>query len=398
MTVSTMRAGALLAALAVAAGCESKKSSNPLSPSVAGPIPGVEISAPKPLEPGQGWEVSADKQPINLLIENPGSNGQRPLQLEVEVAADEGFSTKVFEKGGIAVGPDGRTSVPLPSKLTGDRTYFWRAKAQDGANHGPWSSTVRFSVLTPAVLQAPTPKAPVGGVTVGDLTPSFRVGNAPRSGAIGNITYIVEVSRNDSFTQVVASATGGETGGSNGESTIGTAGDLPGSATLFWRARAWDGKINGPWSSTQSFKTPAAPSSGGGGGGGGGGGSGGGGTGGGGGSCAASTGQAIVACISAKYPQYRRGGVSHNQRIANMEFLRDRIIEAGLCGGMDLGWNLKRGGPDISHDFIAERKNGRVHGYDFAAGSKVLDQEVELYWGEGHSPFYKKYTRSFSCN
>lgn len=40
----------LLTALATAiaaGGCEQKKSSNPLSPSVAGPIPGVAITAPK---------------------------------------------------------------------------------------------------------------------------------------------------------------------------------------------------------------------------------------------------------------------------------------------------------------------------------------------------------------
>ena len=30
-------------------------------------------------------------------------------------------------------------------------------------------------------------------------------------------------------------------------------------------------------------------------------------------------------------------GVSLSQRQANMAFLRDRIIEAGRCGGLDLG-------------------------------------------------------------
>ena len=35
--------------------CEAQKSSSPLSPSVAGPIPGVEITQPKLLEPAQGF-------------------------------------------------------------------------------------------------------------------------------------------------------------------------------------------------------------------------------------------------------------------------------------------------------------------------------------------------------
>jgi hypothetical protein len=50
----------------------------------------------------------------------------------------------------------------------------------------------------------------------------------------------------------------------------------------------------------------------------------------------------------------------------NMAFLRDRMIEAGKCGGLDLGWNLKRGGPDLSLDFLAERLNGEVLGIDIA--------------------------------
>ncbi|MBI4485647.1 MAG: hypothetical protein HY655_06510, partial [Acidobacteria bacterium] len=68
-----------LTALAVAAAvvsltaCEASKSSNPLSPSVAGPIPGVEISAPKILEPISGTKIAIDKQPVTLLIENASS-------------------------------------------------------------------------------------------------------------------------------------------------------------------------------------------------------------------------------------------------------------------------------------------------------------------------------------
>src|SRR5690606_19087939 len=112
--------------------------------------------------------------------------------------------------------------------------------------------------------------------------------------------------------------------------------------------RGSDGKVVGPWSTTEVFKTPAAPT---------------GpdpgpapGPGGGGGSCASRDGNYIVNCIAQKYAHYRRAGVSSSQRRDNMEFLRDRVMEAGLCGGLQLGWNLKRGGPELSIDFIAERK------------------------------------------
>ena len=63
--------------LASLVGCEASKSSTPLSPSVAGPIPGIEISAPKPLEPVVGAKVAVDQQPVTLLIENPSSTGPR---------------------------------------------------------------------------------------------------------------------------------------------------------------------------------------------------------------------------------------------------------------------------------------------------------------------------------
>lgn len=390
MTGPSARVGGLLALLVVASACESSKSANPLSPSVAGPIPGVEISAPKPLEPGVNWEVSSDKQPLKLLIENPGSNGQRPVTLEVEVGSDEAFATKVFAKAGVEPGPNGRTEVQLPAKLTSDRTYFWRAKGQDGANQGPWSTVVRFSIFTPAVLLAPTPRSPIGGTKVEDLEPSFRFTNAARSGPIGSITYVVDIARNDSFTAGVATYTGSEQNGASGDTTVPVISPMPADSTLYWRVRAWDGAINGPWSATQFFKTPAAPPIGPGGGGGGGGGNPG--------NCASDNGDYIVNCIAQKYPTYRRAGVSSSQRRANMEFLRDRIIEAGLCGGLDLGWNLKRGGPEISVDFLAERRGGSVIGHDIAFDYDNTSIELQLYWGGGTFPYYAKYTRSYSCN
>ena len=88
MASSFARLGTCALVVLALAGCESSKSANPLSPTVAGPIPGVNITAPKPLEPGQGWQVQADKQPITLLLENASSNGVRPLSYLFEIASD----------------------------------------------------------------------------------------------------------------------------------------------------------------------------------------------------------------------------------------------------------------------------------------------------------------------
>src|SRR3954453_7163193 len=86
----------LLPLLVSAAACEVTKTENPLSPSVAGPIPGVEISAPKLLEPASGALIAGDKQPITLLIENSSSNGVRPLNYSFEVAGGRTLKKKVF--------------------------------------------------------------------------------------------------------------------------------------------------------------------------------------------------------------------------------------------------------------------------------------------------------------
>ena len=86
----------MLAALVPLAACESTKSANPLSPTVAGPIPGVNITAPKPLEPGNGWELKPTSSRVTLLLENASSNGVRPLSYVVEVATDAGFRSKTL--------------------------------------------------------------------------------------------------------------------------------------------------------------------------------------------------------------------------------------------------------------------------------------------------------------
>jgi hypothetical protein len=388
MSRSNFHFGFCIAAALVLAGCESSKSANPLAPTVAGPIAGVEITAPKPLEPGQGWEVQADKQPITLLIENASTSGVRPLSYRVEVASDSGFQSVLFTRDGVNPGEGGRTSLRLPDALATGRTYHWRARAQDGANTGPYSSAVAFNVLQPVTIQAPVPRSPTGGTTVSTNPPTLVFANSVRTGPAGAITYTVQVSKNETFTSVVFQEQAGE---QSGETRV-TPPSLEDSMTFFWRVRASNGTVTSDWSRTATFVTPAdapAPPPGGGGGGGGGGN---------GGSCASSNGDYIVDCIAKKYPSYLRAGVSSSTRRSNMEFLRDRIIEAALCGGLDVGWNLKRGGPDISIDFVTERQNGRAVGHDIARDYENTSRTLELYWGGGTYPYYTRYTRKYSCN
>ena len=61
------------------AGCEAAKSANPTAPSVAGPIPGVNITAPRALEPYAGSTLAFSGEPQTLLIENAGRSGPHHL-------------------------------------------------------------------------------------------------------------------------------------------------------------------------------------------------------------------------------------------------------------------------------------------------------------------------------
>ena len=79
------------------------------------------------------------------------------------------------------------------------------------------------------------------------------------------------------------------------------------------------------------------------------------------------SGPEAVAFVAARYPERLAAGVTHAERIANMEFLRDRIIEAGLCGGMTLAWNLKRGVGPRSIDAI-----------DWRHGAEDINDVVDL--------------------
>jgi hypothetical protein len=393
MKVRYLRAlGALALLPLLAAACETSKSANPLSPSVAGPIPGVEITAPKPLSPQANASVKSNQQPITLTVENASSSGQRPLSYRVEVAADAGFSTMVFSKDGVAPGGNGRTSIQVADSLAADRTYFWRVRAQDGANTGPFSETLKFSVVTPVTIGAPQLVSPAHGETVDANPPTLIFEPADVSGPAGAVTYLIQVATDQAFTQVIFSESGSL--GSN-QTRVTPHAALLTTTTFYWRVRASAGDITGPWSATGSFKTSAAapnepppppPPSGGGGGGNPG-------------NCASRDGHFIVDCISDKYASYRRAGVSSGTRRSNMEFLRNRIIEAGICGGLDLGWNLKRGGPDISVDFIVDRRGGQEIGVDIARDYDNTSKELQLTWAEdGPGSHYKAYSPRPTCN
>jgi hypothetical protein len=360
-------------------GCEASKSANPTAPTVAGPIPGVNISAPVMLEPAQGFKFKESEQPIRLVVQNATTSGVRALTYTFEVAGDSGFTTKVFSRSNVAPG-DGKTSVQI-DRLDIGRAYYWRAWAEDGANTGT-AATAGFEIYPKPAVSAPTPVSPINNEVASSLSPAITAANASWVGPVGGLTYEFQVARDQAFSQLVAAGIVNE---GSGQTTF-TSSPLTASATMFWRVRASDGETTSSWSVTQGFRTPAPapppppaptpppvpgtwkPSA-----------------------CASKDGPSIVTCVPTYFPEKMVAGVTLSQREDNNRFLRDRIIEAGICGGMDLGQNLKRGGPEISIDFIVERRGGTDYGHDIVGDSKNTSAPVKLYWGDGVAPTYKSY-------
>ena len=251
------------------AGCVgAENSSNPLSATVAGPIPGIEISAPSLVTPASGAKVPVDQQPITLVIGNSATNGPRPLSYAFDVATDSGFASKVFSRDGIAPG-SGQTALRLPDALQTGRTYYWRSRAEDGANTGPYSAPMSFNVFTPIIIDKPPLLSPNNNEKVTSLQPTFRFSNAPRSGPVGAIKYEILVTSNETFATLLFDWNVNEQSGQTSaqQPQPGTYGQY-----LFWKVRAYDppsGTV-GPWSDVRAFLMPDTPVSGGGGGGGGG--------------------------------------------------------------------------------------------------------------------------------
>jgi hypothetical protein len=373
------------------AACGTERSSNPLSPTVAGPIAGVSITAPKPIDPSNGVELRTGT-PVTLTLENASSTSERPFWHKIEVALDSGFSQTVLTADKVMPGANGRATYTVNSGLIAGRIYYWRAMALDGANSGPYSAPANFRIVDPVTIGTPAPVSPVNGETIASVIPTLVARNTANTGTPGAITYRFEVAADSGFAQLVAIWSAARSGG---DTTSVTGSGLTAGATFYWRVIASDGAVSSGYSTPQSFKTPGGDTGGGGGGGtptppGGGGGGGG---------PWPTNGEAVIAWAARNYPD-RLAPTSSAGRVANMAFLRDRMIEAGICGGMQLAWNLKRGGPEISTDYLVENVGGRWVGVDIAHDYDNAGKTMQLTWApQPDDPYatYGGYSGTLPC-
>ena len=244
----------------VGTACDSERSSNPLSPQIAGPLAGVTISSPASAQPFNGQLISVTSQPVTLVFANATSNSVRPFMYEIQISTDGAFVQIVLEQADIEPTADAQVTYPIPLTLDSEVVYYWRVRALDGANTGPYTSTAAFEVYTPVVVEAPRVVGPTGGGTTPDNDTTLVVQNAVITGPAETIRYQFELSIDPGFATLSAVLTVAQGAGAN---TMVGPGALPYDQMFYWRARVSAqsrvGEVVGPWSPTASFRTPVPP-------------------------------------------------------------------------------------------------------------------------------------------
>ena len=211
MKLKTLRIWSALALLVVSTACTkasptrpSEGTSTSQGASVTDAVTGVTLTTPSPVTPTVNQQFKNVEQPVTLTVKNAVTSGTTALTYTFEVASDSGFATKVFSKDGVAAG-SGTTSLKI-DKLTPNKSYFWRARAQSGSLTGPNSEARGFGIGPEVILAQPTHVDPQPNATVGEQ-PTLNVNNVGRSGPNGPIFYRFEISDTAAFGSLVYSAT-----------------------------------------------------------------------------------------------------------------------------------------------------------------------------------------------
>ena len=353
----------------VTTGCEATKSETPTSPNVAGPIAGVGITAPSLRSPINGAEV-VNTDPLRLVFSNAVTNGVRPLWYYIEIATDREFNARTYLNPKVLPFEGEQTSVVVEAKLDPEKTYYWRVRAEDGANSSEFSAVANFDMVIPVVIGAPTSVSPGGAQTLTTRTAELRVNNGSVQGRAGEVRYHFSVATDQAFGNVIYS--GSAVRNASGSTSL-TTSELQANTLLFWRAYGSNGVASSGYSATQSFRTPMPPPSGGGGGGGGGGGL----------PPAPGSGtrtpdpapgqmlpipgyaEAVVYSVAAQYPGALRNSCQESG--GSWEFM-DRVVDALRQYDNRWGYNWKRGHVgDPSLDAI---------NYHFGRGTSEGSREV----------------------
>ena len=329
----------------------------------------LKVTAPQIVLPATGTTI--DSITPNLVI-NPssarfGTIGAMVYRFAVETQS----GTEVYRSGAITDGGTGLIAQRVPdSTLAWATNYRWRARAESSSSAGPRMTNA--TLHTPPEPDPPTLNSPANGSRTNSVAPKLIVNNGglPAGGSTTGLEHRFVV---ETPTGTVVTTSSVATGATTTTFQVPTDALQP-ETNYRWRARAERGTaFVGPWSPYWTFTTPASfvwPS----------------------------TPGDIVAFVTEKYPQYMNATSTLHEREENMKFIRDRMIEAGICGGLDLAWNLKRGVGPHSTDALLHRDGSRDRVIDIAAGFDEYKIAMRLHWIEvAGPPGYDRYLPRPTC-
>jgi Chitobiase/beta-hexosaminidase C-terminal domain/Divergent InlB B-repeat domain len=176
------------------------------------------------------------------------------ITYDFDIASDAGFNTIVASAPGVAQGAGGTTSWSLPQaqSLSEDTTYFWRVRAKD--NNGGMSDWASASFFVNTVNHPPTAplvKSPTDGSEVATFTPSLVVNNATDPDR-QSLMYTFELDTVNTFDSTTDHQISGLVAEGSG-TTSWTPTTLREDTTYYWRVKASDGQLDGPFTASAKF-------------------------------------------------------------------------------------------------------------------------------------------------
>ncbi|HIG17324.1 MAG TPA: T9SS type A sorting domain-containing protein, partial [Candidatus Handelsmanbacteria bacterium] len=219
-----------------------------------GPTESVEVSfttlaAPDTIAPGAptGLTGTAGNESVALSWETNSEADLGGYNLYRRLSGDGSF---------VAIA----TLLPTPGYtdlgLDNGSSYEYQITAIDRASPGNESDPGLDLSLSPTLSAAPT--APSDLSVDGEaLQPTFSFTNAEPFSSGATLTYTIQVSTQSDFSDVTASESGITSGSAATSWTITRS--LDDGATYYWRARAVEGDLTGPFTVTEEFTASTGP-------------------------------------------------------------------------------------------------------------------------------------------
>jgi hypothetical protein len=206
-------------------------------------------TVPNVSQPADNSDV--DTQRPVLGVTNAADPDLDPLTYEFEVYEAD-MTTLRISKMGVLEG-DGTTTWQVDEDLGDNSAYWWRARARDDEDlAGDWTDLVPFFVdLTNDAPSPPLVISPQDGDTVDTVAPVLEVGNATDLDQ-DVLTYFFEIDQLNTFDSAFLEQSGEVSEGAGG-TTSWEPSQLEDNTTHYWRAKAWDGAADSPWSTTAAF-------------------------------------------------------------------------------------------------------------------------------------------------